>query len=139
MIRPVAETPDTVTLSRPDYEALLDALEDARDVAAAIAAEARVASGDSEFLPAEMVARLCGGEHPLRVWRQHRGLSARALAAAAGMAPSYLAEIETGRKTGSIDVLKRLARALDVTLDDLVAPDSGAAEPRDSAAVHEST
>ena len=42
------------------------------------------------------------------------------LAAAAGMAPSYLAEIETGRKTGSIDALKRLSRALDVTLDDLV-------------------
>ena len=112
MIRPVAETPETITLSRPDYEALLEALEDARDVAAATAAEARVASGESEHLPAEMVAALCAGEHPLRVWRTHRGLSARALAAAAGMAPSYLVEIEKGRKSGSVDVLKKLARAL---------------------------
>jgi DNA-binding XRE family transcriptional regulator len=120
MSRPLAETADTVTLSRADYEALLGALEDARDVAAAIAAEARVASGESEYLPAEMVARLCAGEHPVRVWREHRGRSARMLAAAADMAPSYLVEIETGRKTGSIDAFKKLARALDVTLDDLV-------------------
>jgi ribosome-binding protein aMBF1 (putative translation factor) len=120
MSRPLAETADTVTLSRADYEALLATLEDARDIAGAIAAEARVASGESEYLPAEMVARLCAGEHPIRVWREHRGRSARALAATAGMAPSYLVEIETGRKTGSIDAFRKLARALDVTLDDLV-------------------
>ena len=120
MSRPLAETADTVTLSRADYEALLEALEDSRDVAAAIAAETRVASGESEYLPAEVVGRLCAGEHPVRIWREHRGLSARALAVAAGMSPSYLVEIETGRKTGSIDAFRKLAFALDVTIDDLV-------------------
>jgi len=120
MSRPLAETADTVTLRRADYEALLEALEESRDIAAAIAAEARVASGESEYLPAKVVARLCAEEHPVRVWREHRGLSARALAATAGLAPSYLVEIETGRKTGSIGAFRKLAAALNVTLDDLV-------------------
>ena len=73
MSRPLAETADTVTLSRADYEALLEALEDSRDVAAAIAAEARVASGESEYLPAEMVgASVCRGASGPRLARASR-------------------------------------------------------------------
>jgi ribonuclease HI len=121
MIRPIAETEETVTLNRLDYEALLEALEDARDVAAARAAEARVVTGESEYLPTAMVERLLAGEHPIRVWREHRGLSVRALAAAATMAPSYLVEIERGRRAGSLATLRRIAVALNVDLDDLVA------------------
>jgi transcriptional regulator with XRE-family HTH domain len=33
---------------------------------------------------------------------------------------SYLSEIETGKKAGSIAVLKRLAAALGVTVDDVI-------------------
>jgi ribosome-binding protein aMBF1 (putative translation factor) len=121
MIRPIAETEETVTLNRLDYEALLEALEDARDVAAARAAKARVVTGESEYLPTAMVERLFAGEHPIRVWREHRGLSVRALAAAATMAPSYLVEIERGRRAGSLATLRRIAVALNVDLDDLVA------------------
>ncbi len=39
--RPIAQTGDTVTLSRADYERLLEALEDAEDIAALEAAAAR--------------------------------------------------------------------------------------------------
>ena len=39
-IVPLAETADTVTLSRIDYLALLEALEDAEDIAALLAAAA---------------------------------------------------------------------------------------------------
>src|SRR5262249_34000878 len=53
-------------------------------------------------------------------WRNKRGMTQRTLAEAAGMAPSYLAEIEGNRKPGSADALSRLARALRVGLDDLL-------------------
>jgi transcriptional regulator with XRE-family HTH domain len=33
---------------------------------------------------------------------------------------SYISEIETGKKPGSIDAWRRLAAALDVTIDDLL-------------------
>ena len=65
--------------------------------------------------------RLLAGESPVRVWRRHRGLTLGELADRAGIAPSYLSEIETGRKPGSVAALGKLAEALGVELDD-VAP-----------------
>ena len=90
---------DTVTLSRADYEALLDRLEDLEDMATLDRLEARLAADPqgalADYLPIELVKRLSAGEHPVRVWRAHRGMTREALAAAAGVAPSYLSEIET--------------------------------------------
>lgn len=42
------------------------------------------------------------------------------LATVAGISQPYLSEIESGEKTGSVDVLKRIAAALKVDLDDIV-------------------
>ena len=117
---------DTVTLSRAEYKALLERLEDAEDLATVIAAEAREAAlGKAEararYLPFEMVERLDAGEHPIRVWRRHRGMTRKALAAAAGIAPSYLTEIETRKKRGSFDAITRLVAALDAPLDVIAA------------------
>ena len=42
------------------------------------------------------------------------------LATAAGIANSYLSDIENGKKPGSINAMKRIAIALDVTIDDLI-------------------
>ena len=56
----------------------------------------------------------------MRVWRAHRGLTLRALAAAAGISPAMLSETATGKKEGSVRTLMSLARTLDVDLDDLV-------------------
>ena len=44
----------------------------------------------------------------------------RALAGAADLAASYLAEIETGRKRGSAAAIRRLAKVLQVDMEDLV-------------------
>ena len=75
---------------------------------------------DREWLPAELIERMVDGESPARVWREHRGMTATALAAASGVAASYLSAIETGKKPGSVNALKRIAAALNVALDDLV-------------------
>ena len=124
-IHVIAETAETVTvtLSRADYRALLNAVddtEDSADVAALRVAEAAVAAGQDEYLPVRMVERLLSGESPVRVWRDHRRLTGRALAEAAGIAPAYLSEIETGKKPGSFDAMTRIAKALGLSLDDLV-------------------
>ena len=118
------EKSETVTLSRAEYEALIERLEDAEDLATVAAAEAREAvlgkeKARADYLPIELVRRLSAGEHPVRVWRAHRGLTREALAAAAGIAPSYLSEIETRRKPGSFGALAKLSTALGVSLDDL--------------------
>jgi hypothetical protein len=122
----MSETTETVTLTRAEYEALIERIEDGEDLAAVAAAEAREAAlgkerARADYLSIELVRRLSAGEHPVRVWRAHRGLTREALAAAARIAPSYLSEIETRRKPGSFNALAKLAAALHISLDDLAA------------------
>ncbi len=107
-----------VILPRAEYEALLtrvEDLEDTRDMQAAVANAAT-----REYVPVEVVDRLRAGEHPLRVWRKHRGVTLAALAEKSGVGRSYIADIETGKKPGSVRALKALADALRLDLDDLV-------------------
>jgi len=113
-----------VTMTRAEYEALLDRIEDAEDLAALALHRARVETIGTdavraECLPVESVKRVLAGESPVRVWRQHRGIRQVALALAAGVSTPYLNEIETGKKPGSLDAMARLARALKISLDDL--------------------
>lgn len=115
---------ETVILSRTAYEALLDRLEEAEDdrrlsEIAAREAELGKDMARADYLPMDAVERLCVGDHPVRVWRKHRGLTRDALAAAAGVAPSYVTEIETKRKPGSFGALAKLAAALKISLDDI--------------------
>ena len=79
---------------------------------------AKTAGGES--FPAAVVDRLLAGENPIRVYRDHRGLTQKQLADAAGINPVYLSQIETGKRTGSTKTLVSLAHALDVEVDDLV-------------------
>ncbi|MGH7062849.1 MAG: helix-turn-helix domain-containing protein [Stellaceae bacterium] len=122
----MSDSADTVTLTRAEYEALIERVEDAEDNALLDRVEARERAigkeqARADYLPVELVRRLFDGEHPVRVWRAHRGLTREALAAAAGVAPSYLSEIETRRKPGSFATLAKIAAALRISLDDLAA------------------
>lgn len=74
---------------------------------------------DQELVPFELVKSIADGEHPVRVWREYRGMKAGELAAASGLAASYLSDIENGKKPGSVKAMKRIAAALNVTVDDL--------------------
>jgi transcriptional regulator with XRE-family HTH domain len=60
--------------------------------------------------------------HRLRSLREERGLSLDAVAQAAGMATSTLSRLETGKRRLAVDHLAPLARALDTTVDALLAP-----------------
>ena len=93
------------------------ALEDMLEDAAATAAFH--ATRDQETVPSEVVDRLVTGENPLKVWREHRGLSQRALADRAGLNFAYLSQIETGARKGPVRTMKKLAKALDLELDEL--------------------
>ena len=116
---------DTVVLSRVDYEALLARIEDAEDAAALAehrAYEKAVGkdAARADCIPAAIVDRLIAGENPIRVWRDHRNMTAIALAEKAEITPAYLSQLEHGRRHASQQVLRRLATALKVDLDDLV-------------------
>ncbi|MEZ2223716.1 helix-turn-helix domain-containing protein [Rhizobium sp. RCC_161_2] len=100
-----------VLMPEADYEDLLDTAE-------ARAVKARVDAGE-ETWPADIVNALIAGENPVRVFRKHRGLTMAELAEKTGLSQPYMSEIETGRKAGSIEALKAIARVLMLSLDDL--------------------
>jgi transcriptional regulator with XRE-family HTH domain len=65
----------------------------------------------------------------LRALREERGLSLDTVADAAGMAPSTLSRLETGKRRLAVDHLAPLARALGTSVDELLAPERRA-DPR---------
>lgn len=86
------------------------------DVAAYDAAVAR----NEESFPREVAERLIAGESPLRVFREYRGLTQKELAERASTVAAYISQIETARRTGSAKLLRRLADALGVEVDDVI-------------------
>ncbi|OQP87537.1 transcriptional regulator [Rhizobium rhizosphaerae] len=101
-----------VQIAEEDFEDLVDGLQ--ADVILA-----RIAAGE-ETWPMELVEELIDTDSRIRTYRTYRNLTVSELAAAAGISQPYLSEIEAGKKTGSVDVLKRIAGVLKVDLDDLV-------------------
>jgi len=112
---------ETITLLRAEFEALVQRLEDAEDTrdlrSAVTEAESRT------YLPSDAVERMIEGEHPVRIWREQRGLTLADLAAKAAMQVGYLSEIEIGKKPGSVRAYRALAGALGLTVDDLLPGD----------------
>ena len=72
-----------------------------------------------ELVPAELVNRIIDGENPIRAWRKHRGMTAATLANKARIARPYLTQMENGKRAGTVATLRRIAEALQVSIDDL--------------------
>lgn len=80
----------------------------------------RATASNDESFPIEVVDQLLAGQNPISVYRNYRGLTQNELAAAAGINAVYLSQIETGKRTGSAKTLAALAKALQMTVDDLI-------------------
>ena len=79
---------------------------------------AMAAGGES--IPADCVKRMINGESPVRIYRELRGFTQAELGSRSRINRVMIAEIESGRKSGSIETIRKLADALSVTIDDLV-------------------
>ncbi|EPE98429.1 helix-turn-helix domain-containing protein [Rhizobium grahamii] len=91
--------------------------EDASDVEAVRTFHERLARGEEELIPAEFVNRMIDGENLVKVWREHRGMTARDLAEKAGISVEELARIEGGEPAGH--AIEAIAAALRLTVDEL--------------------
>lgn len=72
-----------------------------------------------ELIPEEFTKRLITGENPIRVWREYRHMTQKKLAKAAEISISYLAQLENDEGTASVEILKKIAKVLKLSLDDL--------------------
>jgi DNA-binding XRE family transcriptional regulator len=93
---------------------------DQNNDAAARDADTKTLDVGKKSVPAKVKQRLSKGENPVRVWRDHRGITQQTLSSAVGISAAFLSQIESGKRIGSAGVLKNLAKALQVDMDDLV-------------------
>jgi DNA-binding XRE family transcriptional regulator len=105
-------------LPMEDYQRLVDIAEDKADIQAAMAAEQRAAAGEG-YVSAEVVDHMLAGDSPLRAWRKYRGMTLQYLGELAGISAAYLSDLERGNNEGSVGTWIKLARALDLSLDDI--------------------
>ena len=91
-------------------------LQDVRDYDAALEA---IHQGE-ETIPSEVVYAILDGKNPIRVWREHRGLTQKQVSEVAGISKPYLSQIESGKRKGTTEILSAIANALNLTLDDIV-------------------
>jgi DNA-binding XRE family transcriptional regulator len=89
------------------------------DVKAYDAVKARIERGEDEIVPFAITERRMAGDNPVKIWREYRELTQEGLAAASKVSREMIAAIEAGHKKGGIQMLKKLATALNVDLDDI--------------------
>ena len=104
-------SPETVTLTRAEYDALVAHNAELEERVAALEAD------DGSRIPHTVALAIMRGASPLSAFRNYRRVTLRDLAQSTGMAASYISEIERGLKPGSATALARLANALDTRLD----------------------
>jgi DNA-binding XRE family transcriptional regulator len=115
------QKPAFAVLPYDEYMALIERLELLEDLRDCQDFEERLARGEEELIPGDVVERLVEGENTVKVWREHRGLTQEELGAEIGLSGPYLSQIESGKREGTVKVYAALAKALGVDIDDLVA------------------
>lgn len=114
--------PEWAIIPYKDYLRLVEEAEMLNDVLDYDMAIEAVKQGE-ELVPSEVAYAILDGESPIRVWREYRGYTQQQLSEAAGISKPYLSQIETGKRTGTTEVLSGIAKALELTIDDIVETD----------------
>lgn len=111
--------PEWAVIPYEDYRRLLEEREMLQDIRDYDEARSALAGGE-ELIPGEVTYAILDGQNPIRVWREYRGMTQQQVAEKAGISKPYLSQLESGQRKGTTQVLSAVARALHVSLDDLV-------------------
>jgi DNA-binding XRE family transcriptional regulator len=118
----LGDQPEWAVVPYKAYLKLVEKAEMLQDIQDYDRVKKALASGEEELIPSEVVYAILDGENPIKVWREFRGLSQTELAEKAGISAPYLSQLETGKRSGSVEVLTTIAAALSLTLEDILPP-----------------
>ena len=76
--------------------------------------------GQEEIIPGEVTFAILGGVHPVKAWRECRGIKLKELSEKIGKTGAYISQIESGKRNPTIDTLKKIAKALDLEVEMLI-------------------
>lgn len=112
--------PEWAVLPYEKYLQLVEQMELLEDIRDLDRMNAAIERGEEEVIPSEVVYAILDGENPIRVWREYRGLTQQQLADKVKVSKAYLSQIETRKRQGSSQILSRIAKALNVSLEEVV-------------------
>lgn len=82
-----------------------------------------ILANNEATIPNEVVHRIfVDDENPIRVYRQWRGYSVKELAEKVGVVPSYISNIENGKRDGTISLYQKIAKTLDTDIIAILPP-----------------
>ena len=110
-------------LPEVECERLRELAEDTLDTRVIEGSQRHLNAGVEELLDEADLDALRAAPSPLAFWRGRRGMTVAALARDSAVPEGQLTTLETGAGTADPAVYERLARALDIAVEDLV-PDS---------------
>jgi DNA-binding XRE family transcriptional regulator len=120
------EGAEMVLLTRAEFDAMVEALneaeEDAADAEIYRVRKADLDAGYDVILPVEVSARCRKGESLLRAVRNWRGMTQAEVAEKTGFTQGYLSDLESGKREGTAQTLRMIAKALEIDPVMLVDP-----------------
>jgi DNA-binding XRE family transcriptional regulator len=114
--------PEWAVIPYNEYLNLIEIQEDTVDTGTIEKTLRSLSDGTEELVPALMVNRILDGENPITVWREHRNYSIAKLAEVCSVTASAISQIEKRKRQPSIGLLRKIAAALKVGMDDLLDP-----------------
>jgi len=115
--------PEWAVLPYEEYLELVEQAELLEDIRDFDRLSIAIERGEEELISSEVVYAILDGANPIKVWREYRGLTQQQLADKVKISKAYLSQIETGKRKGSTENLSLIAKALDVSLDEVVTRD----------------
>jgi ribosome-binding protein aMBF1 (putative translation factor) len=111
-------TPDgaeMVIITKAEYDFLAARVEEDDDEAAVFDERmAEVAAGKAPALPVEVTALMLRGDSLLKALRKWRDLSQFDLVGRTSLAQGYISDLESGKRKGTPETMRRLAAALEI-------------------------
>lgn len=106
---------ELVVITRAEYDALVNRLdEDEEDVAIFDARMAELQSGGAAALPREVAQLMLNGDSLLKALRKWRDQTQLYLEFKTGLSQSYISDLESGKKQGTPETLRKIADALQI-------------------------
>jgi len=109
------DRPEFIILPFKEYQKLIASLEDYNDIQEV---KEHIASKEETF-PINLVQAPAQGDNPIKVYRKHRRISQESLATKVNVSKQYISQLENGDRDGTTRILKAIARALKVDLEDI--------------------
>ncbi len=112
--------PEYAILPYEQYLALLEKAEMLQDIHDYDRVKESLKKRKDECIPAEVLFSILDGQNPIKVWREFRQLTQQQLADTIHISKPYLSQIESGKRTGTVEILSSIANALNVSLEQIM-------------------